>query len=284
MSLFSAFVTSIKGQLWPAGEAKTLQTAHTAALKAAMADIQKWVPQLQVLNTSTWARCDRFWEDAKSVVEWPNGIIKRIYTVVSGETGGTEWRDKVFYDSASFLDVERRAKRLIEQADTPPNTGLPALNYGFRYEESSVDSDIGRARNGLWAIYRRRLYVAPWLQSNELLVAEWDGVKTSYADADVIDDDLWENDVIEAIKYYVMWQHELYFGDPKLAANFMVLYNEKRADLMVIFNERTRQQPVQSIPEAVTSLTTDQIEDDDDAAEDADVECSPLPSNLEGME
>lgn len=274
MSLFSAFIATLRADIWPAGEPSNLRTAHTGYIKAAMTDLQKWIPELAVQNVSQYARCDRFWEDAKSVIEVPNGVIKRVFAIVN-----EDWRDKVFYDSSNFLDVERWAKRLID-ADTPENTGLPALTRGFLYDESAVDSDIGRARAGAWAVHMRKLYIVPWLQSNEILVIEWQGVKTTWADADVVDDDLWTVDVMEAIKYYVLWQHELFFGDPGLARNWMQMHNERRGDLMVTFRERTKQQEAQPIPESITHLTTEETEDDDEAAEDADEECEDLPETL----
>lgn len=278
MSLFSAFIATLRADFWPEGEASNLRTAHTGYIKAAMTDLQKWIPDLAVQNVSQYARCDRFWEDAKSVIEVPNGVIKRVYTIVN-----EDWRDKVFYQSATFLEVERIAKRLYE-AETPENVGYPALTRGFLYEESAVDSVIGRSRVGSWAVHMRKLYVAPWLQSNEILVIEWQGVKSTWADADVVDDDLWTVDVQEAIKYYVLWQHELSFGDPGLARNWMQMYGERRGDLMVTFRERTKQQEYQSIPEAVTMLSNEEADDDDEAADDADVICPDLPDELPGDE
>jgi hypothetical protein len=280
MSLFSAFIAALRLEIWPAGEAKTLRPAHTGYIKAAMTDIQKWVPQLQVNNTSTYARCDRFWEDAKSVVEAPIGELRRVYTIVSGEDGGEEWRDKVFYDSSNFEAVERWAKRLITEAVTPPNTGLPALSRGFRYEEASVDSAIGRARKGAWAIWRKNLYVVPWLQSNELLVLEWDGVKSVWADSDVVDDEIWTEDVREAVSFYVKWKHECFFGAGPNSAEaraWKAQYDERVSDLMITWRDRTKQQKSFEVPEAVTHLTVEQIEDDADPAADADTPCPDLP-------
>lgn len=276
MSLFSAFIALIRADIWPAGEAKTLRTAHTGYVKAAMADMQKWIPDLQVLNTSQYDRCDRLWEDAKTVIEAPNGVIRRVFAITNAE-----WRDKVFYDSSNMTEVERWAKRLVD-AETPDNTGLsPALTRGFKYDsDTTIDNEAGRARIGKWCIYRRKLFLVPWLQSNEVLVIEWDGIKTTYADADVINDTLWTADVIEAIKYYVKWQHELWFGDAGLAREFKANYDGKLADLMVVFRERTRQQEVNPVPEAVTHLTSEMVEDDDADPTDGGGACAALPSEV----
>lgn len=267
MITFANLVIALRAELWPSGEAKTLRTAHTGYFKAAMADIQQWVEQLQQHNISIYARCDRLWYDAMSVIAVPNGKVARVFSIVNDE-----WRDKVWYHSSNYHALTRIAKRLYEAVT--PSTGL---SFGYEYSEEDVDSTNGRSRAGEYAIERGKLYVAPWLQSNEKLVIEWEGVKTAYADADEIDDAIWDKSVQEAIKYYVQWQHELYFGDPNRAGLFERLYSEKRADLMTIFNDRTRQQEAKPVPEAVDHLTQDAIDDDDDAADDAGEACeTPL--------
>lgn len=267
MTPFSTFLSTLRSQCWPDGEAKTLRTTHATFFQAAMADIQKYVPQLQAINISTYARCQRLWEDAKTVLgSPPNGHVDRVYTIVN-----EEWRDKVYYHSANFHTIERWAKRLFE-AVTPDNG---TVGYGFRYEDADVDSDIGRARAGAWCFHRGKIFVTPWLQSNEVLVIEWRGIKTTYEDADQIDDEKWSIDVQEAIKYYALWQHEFYFGDRIQARDLKAMYDTKLSDLMVEFRERTKQQPVQEIPEMVDHLTTDAMDDDDEPADGVEVACDP---------
>ena len=83
------------------------------------------------------------------------------------------------------------------------NVGLPGLDSGAgaRYAEASTDKACGRARCGLWAIHRRRLNIVPWIQSNEDLVVEWDGVKHDWAAGDMLDNDnVWTPDVAAAVK------------------------------------------------------------------------------------
>jgi hypothetical protein len=267
MITFLALLTQLRAEIWPDGEAKTLRTAHTGYFKAALTDLQKWIPELQQHNTTVYERCERLWEDAKTVVTAPNGIVTRVFTITN-----EEWRDKVWYQSSNFLMIERWAKTLWE-AVTPENTGFTALNFGFKYEEAEVDSDIGRARVGIWCIHRGNLYVAPWLQSNEKLVIEWEGVKTSWVDADQLDDDLWSNDVQEGLKLYILWQHEFYFGDRIQARELERVYREKLSDLMVVFRDRTKQQPLQEIAESVDYLSQDMLDDDDEAADGVETPC-----------
>lgn len=266
MITFSALLTALRAQIWPAGEPKNLQSAHTAYFKAALVDIQQSVLQLQQFNYSIFSRCDRLWYDAMSVVEAPpNGVITKVFAIVN-----EEWRDKVYYRSSNMQYMTRLAKKLYA-AETP---GTAMLSHGFHAEDESADSTAGRSRYGYWAIDRRKLYVAPWLQSNERLVLEWSGIKNTYEDSDTIDDRYFDAAVQEAVKYYVQWQHELWYGDAGRAASFNREYILKRAELIHTWRERTEQQPAQDVPESVTYLTAAALEDDSEEA-DVDVDCNP---------
>jgi hypothetical protein len=258
----------LRRELFPAGEAKNLQIPHDAYFVAAMIDIQRWVECLQVNNASQFAACDAYWENAKTVVEAPKGIVKRVFTVANDD-----WRDKVHYWSSNFNDMECWAKTLMLACPTPLNTGLTKLQQGFKFAEDSTDGSTtrsrlsgmasGRARTGIWAIYRKRLYVAPWLQSNEVLVVEWDGKKDDWIDTDIVNTKYWTPTVEEAIKLYVRYSHELYFGDKREGGILKQLYNEKISDLIFDCREETRQQEKQVCDNGEGETVT-QAELDDD--------------------
>lgn len=270
---WSTLRTTLRSEIWPAGEAKTLRTAHNGYFALAMSDVQKWVgPVLQVLNTTIYDRCDMFWWDACTAITAPNGIVRRIYTIVNDN-----WRDKVFYQSSSFQKVLERSKRNYA-AETPP----VHVQYGQYYADVSVDSDVGRARDGIWSIDRRKLFLAPWLQVNEKLIVEWDGIKTEYADNDQINDEIWTRDVLELVKLFVLWKDEFYWGNRAKSAETKKMYDDALSDMMVVMRERTRQQQAVPLPESVTTLTSEEIENDADEAEDPgpDDVCSPAPTVL----
>lgn len=235
MQTFAQLKAKIKGRLWPAGEQTTLITPHDAAFQAALLDLQKWVPCLKQFNVSTWASADRQWENAKTVVNAPYGKIRRVYTVAGGLD---RWRDRVFYRSGTFHEIGCWARRLYG-ARTPANAGLPVLPFGFKQEEAASDWQYGRARQGLWAIDRKRLYIAPWLQSTELLVVEWDGEKNAWLDSDGVDETYWRPDAEAAIEYLVGFRHHLWYGDRSLAPDLLKLYEKARADLMYWCREFT---------------------------------------------
>ncbi len=256
MKTFKEFTDTLRGEIWPSGEAKTLKASHTTQFMAAFVDLQKNIICLQQYNTSVYPKCARHWEDGATVVPQTNGVVRRIFSIANDD-----WRDKVWYWSANYLDMQRWQKRLWEAA-TPENVGLQSLPQGFRFDDGTVDSDLGRARVGIWAIYRHRIYVAPWLQSNEKLVVEWDGIKDKWEDVDGIDDTWWTKDVQEAVKLYVKARHEKDYGDYALGERLERDYNLKRADLMLECRKKIEQQQQHELPESNTFLTAAEIEDD----------------------
>lgn len=278
MQLFSAFKQRLRAELWPSGEARSLRPSHDSFFNAAMMDIQKWVPCVRQHNVSTWLFADTYWDNAKTVVNAPWGKIKRVYTVAGGLD---RWRDKVRYRSSNFEEIQCWSNRLFN-AITPTNTGLPALSLGVRYAHESQDSTLGRARIGSWAVDRKRLYVAPYLQSSEMLVVDWDGLKPKWLDSDGVDDTYWTTDYEEAIKYFVQFRHEFSYGDRSIAKDAKALYDAALADLIHTCRENTKQQhdytcDASSGGEGFVGLQTpggsgsgggDATDDDDDPTED----------------
>lgn len=270
MQTFLDFKARLRAELWPSGEARSLRVVHDGYFNAAMLDIQKWVPCVRQFNTSTWEFGNTFWENAKTVVNAPWGKIKRVYTVA----GGTDrWRDKVRYRSSIYAEIECWANRLFK-AITPTNSAsLPALQLGTRYANATQDSLGGRARIGIWAIDRKRLYIAPYLQSTETLVVDWDGLKSKWQDSDGVDEIYWTTDYEDAIKLYVMWKHESFHGNPQLARGFKLDYDAALADLTYICRENTKQQHDYTCDsgsggQETIGLSQANIDDDDDPTED----------------
>lgn len=260
MKTFLEFTNKMRGEIFPAGEAKQLKLAHTAFFKAAMIDIQAWVPCLQQYNTTQYPFCSTHWDDAKTVVSQPPGVIRRIYTIANDD-----WRDKVFYLSSNFRDINCWSNSLF-QADTPLSD---KLQQGFYTANKNTDTLYDRARTGIWAIYRHRLYVAPYIQSNEVLVVEWDGVKSDWADSDGVNTTWWTPDVEEAIKYYVSWQHNLFYGDKQVGELFEQKYDEALADMIYACREMMRQREDEVCGDSNVSRYVTQGDLDDDVVPDA---------------
>lgn len=224
----------LRGVLWPDGEAVSLRTAHDGFFKEAMMELQKWVECLRQHNVSTFDFSTTFWHDGKTVVNAPFGDIRKVYTVANDD-----FRDAVIYRSATIEEMECWARNLWS-ATAPTTAEGEELELGYHPADLTSDSAVGRARVGIWTVYRNRLYVGPWIQSSEKIVVDWDGEKTDWADTDSINQTYWTFDVEAAISYYVGYKHEIFYGDKAEAGKYDALFKEKLSDLIWKCREYTR--------------------------------------------
>lgn len=270
MQTFGEFITKLRGELWPSGEARSLVANHTALFKSAMLDIQNWVPCVRNFNVSTWNFADTNWEDAKTVVNAPWGIIKEVYTVAGGQD---RWRDKVRYRSSTYKEIKCWSSNLY-CASTPTSPILSGIYpQGTRASHVSQDSPYGRARIGIWAIDRHRLYLAPYIQSTEMIVVVWDGIKTRWQESDGVDETYWTEDYEDAVKNWVMWKHEHFYSRDRAAAkDAKDSYDSILADLIYRCRERTKQQYDSACDSSsggseLVGLSQDTLGDDDDSSD-----------------
>lgn len=234
MQTYAQFKDKIKRRAFPAREPDNLVAGHDAMFETGMLLLQQWVSCLKEYNTNTYESADRLWDGAKTRVQMPNGQIRRVYTVA----GGTDrYRDRVYYRSRNWKEIECWARNLVN-AETPP---LPDLGFGVRAESAESDWEHGRARQGIWAHYRGNLYLAPWLQTYEQLVVEWDGEKEEWQASDGVDPRLWRKDAENAMLLYLKWQHELHYGDIAIANTLEKQFDKALAALMHWCRENTRQ-------------------------------------------
>jgi len=241
MISYGDYKQKMRKALWPhPGEAESLVEAHDHFFLEAMIDLCKWVRCLQQNHTDVHAACSTYVQCGLTVFAAPYGEIKRVYTIVNGD-----WCTKVMYEPANFNRVNGWSQRLLKTFVAPANVGWPALQQGFRYPEASTDSVCGRSRAGIYANHRKRLYIAPWLQSNESIVVEWEGVKTNWKDSDLLDETYWTPDVAAAIKLFVLWSHVRDFGiydtSPGEVNTTRANYESARADLIYWCEQRTRE-------------------------------------------
>lgn len=81
----------------------------------------------------------------------------------------------------------------------------PGLPLGHHYQpQASTDSRYGRSKHGVWSLERGRIYIAPWLQSTETVIVEWDGIKADWDALDIVVDNA---QLKRAVRYYVLWNH-----------------------------------------------------------------------------
>jgi len=239
---FAQFKTDIRNQTWASGEAENLVSGHNLIFQEAMADISKWVECEQERNVNVVPFCASFFKCGMTVIPAPRGIIKRVLTIANDEHC-----DPVFYEQKDWPAPECLARNLIIEWQQPDNTGLPVLPLGFKEAEATSDrnaSDVvfDRARNGVWSIYDGKIWIAPWIQSNEKVIVEWRGIKTYWEDEDLVNE---AQDYRKTVKLYLQYGHERDYGDP-IKANQIHnpiktgTYDEALADLIWQCREETK--------------------------------------------
>ena len=196
----------IRAKIWPgvSGEARNLVEAHNEFFQDAMFDAVKYVTCLQENHTDVHPQCATYVDCAMTVIEAPPGKIKRVYTIANDD-----WCDKVFYDPVTIHELRCWAKHLETTFEAPLNENMPVLSGGMKVAGSSSDVVGGRMRTGIFALHNGRIYVAPWIQSNEKLVVEWDGRKEKWNDDDLVDtsERYFNRNVKKYIEHFVEHAH-----------------------------------------------------------------------------
>ena len=238
MTTLEQLSKSVRADIWASHEQEQLVTPHKHAVLEALGIIQKAVECLQADNANVIRFCNTFFKCGVSICDAPRGVIRRVYTIEDDD-----WCDPVYYRQATIEEVERF--RLADRDyEEPSNTGLPTYPKGFKVAEDTTDAEAGRARCGLFAIHKGNIHLAPWIQSSESIVIEWDGIKDfgAWTDADPLDD---ATDLRMAVKLYVQYAHERDYGDRQAALLFhnpqrTGTFDEALSELMWQCREETR--------------------------------------------
>jgi hypothetical protein len=253
-------------------------------------DIQSVVDCAQQDNTDLVPQCATFYECGLTVLQAPRGNIKKVSVIDKTDpvthkedpTLPDNYCSEIPYNQVDSCHVRRYlAARggccglgfffgldpfLCGKAfPIPTDEGLPAglkpLPLGFHYAQTSTDRVLTngqgyRARMGIWALERGKIFVAPWIQSTETVIIVWDGIKRKYADDEAVDDDPL---LQTAVEEWVRWHHaDRYDKDEAEAARAAVAYDMARSALIHQCREETRVrecEPTQARG-SVASLTT----------------------------
>lgn len=234
---YGDFKLKIRKIIWPfPGEAKSLVDCHNNYFDQAMIELGQWVdPCLRVNHTSVFPADCTFVDCGLTVLNAPVGVIKRVYTIANNG-----WCNRVNYRSSNYNKLRCIANNLL-LTWTPPATTV--VQKGIQKPSSSTDATLGRSRVGWWAIDRKRLYIAPWIQSNESIVVEWDGWKKEWSNDDVLDQDYWDASAEDAVESFVRWKHEMnHTGNLVQARVYEEEYRDNLANLMFWCKEQTKEQ------------------------------------------
>lgn len=251
---FGALKDELKALIWPNGVPENLVAPIDKYFEDAFMDVQKYVTCLQDWHTDVFPACSTFFKCGLSVFDAPKGAIRRVRTFQG------EFCDPVTLIPSTFQEVNCWSRRFLDRVSAPANAGLPALPMGFKYPETTTDSVFGRALTGLWTLDRGRLYVAPWLQSMESVVVEWDGLKTKFSDTDLLPDD---QGLKRAIRLYVQKEFARDFERDLVAKKDLVGdWLDARGDLIYVCEQEKHLPPQEFCPAEVASLWLHRLEDE----------------------
>lgn len=248
MLTFGQLKAQLRAIIFPAGEAENLIARHDASFLDAMIDLQRWVECYQRRNTNVYPFCTTLFECGRTIIDdAPRGRIKRLYTIA-----GDEWCSKIYYLQREYADVENWSRNLLSVTAPTNDPSKPALPQGYRYANKSTDAVCGRGRDGIWAIHRSRIYVTPWIQSNETVVIEWEGIKREWKDEDPVEEG---PDFRRAVQNFVLMDVTLQDDcDDRKALFYKAEYEAAKADLIHECREETRVRKAEK-PSATTAIT-----------------------------
>lgn len=231
---FAQFRTEVLTETYPIGVPDNLLTSVNGYFPDTLIDLQRWVKCLQQHNTNVVSACNTYYDCGLTVVDAPKGRINRVYTIANGD-----WCDQVTYTQVTYAQVRAGTSLLIIDNVPPAQPQRPPLPMGVLYADAVSDDLVqSRARRGDFAIHRGRLYLLPWLQSNEQLVIEWEGIKTEWSDDDIVD---YDRPTKLAVQHSVRAK---YYGDfTQDNANYVkynALYENQRADLIYECRQETQ--------------------------------------------
>ncbi len=227
-------------------------------------DVQRWVDCLQNNNTHLVPQCATYFNCGLTSFDFPRAKIMRLSVIdkINPETGkedataADDHCSEIEYTQVdpchmreylghtrtpccasfslgSFFAIPAEwcgnKHRVPVPTDEGVPDGLPALQLGYHYPQSSTDGTC-RARAGVWAVENGRVLVAPWIQTTETIVLKWNGIKRDWVDADLVDDD---PGLFRAVELFLRWEHARDWDlDPQKASAYQLDYSRALADLM----------------------------------------------------
>lgn len=200
---FELFVSGISRTVFPEGEAENLVRNHRQYITDSLIDLQQKIPCLRVQHRERVSMAATYTECNASVYSAPRGFISQIYAVTQDNCCSKRYFQPIDAEEMDqLLKDNQNCGTLIEPtyyyySDAYGYTDYP--DYGCLYYGDSSGATDQRYRpiTSYSALKNGLLYLYPWLQSNEVLVIEWDGIKRSWKDTDEVSFDREVQDAVE---------------------------------------------------------------------------------------
>jgi len=236
---FSELKARVVADAWPLGAPENLTGLLDGYVLSGLIEIQRLIKCFRYRHDDVYDQCRTYWHSGATVIGAPRGDILRVYTVENVNDTAT-WSRPVPYRAVSFPEFRRwqaawRSRWSSAMLKAPADSGLP---LGFEAASDVSDASSGRALAGIYALEEttRRLYVGPWIQSNEKLVVEWQGIKRDWADGDLTPSD---EDFIRLLRLWIEREYGRKWASSDLAIREMA-WKEALADMAVTCERESR--------------------------------------------
>lgn len=213
---------------WPNGVPENLVDAIGNYVVSALIEAQRMIPCFCYRHDDVYEACNTYWNCGATVITAPAGRILRVYTV-----DNSEWCRPVVYRQVSMAEFRRWQAKWKSRWDKsmylPPASGAK-LPMGFDVPTTTSDAVCGRAWSGICALEpsSKRLWVGPWIQTTESLVVEWQGIKRTWSDGDIVPEG---EDFIRLIRLFVEREYGRKWASDDLAIRERA-FNEHQALMM----------------------------------------------------
>lgn len=235
---FSELVGELRADIWPEGVPESLAGPIGKSFEAGVTHLQRYVPCLQNRNIDRYAQCATYFQGGKTVFPAPKGRIQRVYTIL-GKSGEEIY--PALFKQVTKDELECDSLKHLSMIYPPLNLANEDLPMGFKYPEKDSDYMVDatgakkttkhyRSVIGRWAVEKEKLYVSPWINSDEIVVVEWDGVKNSFSSDDIITDNV---DFKRALRLFVQRETARDFDADYERYRYMTIdFNEALGDLI----------------------------------------------------
>lgn len=195
---FAEFSAARRLAVFPEGEAEELVENHKKWVLDALIDLQLKIPCLQDKHFDTVEFDSTYWSCGASVVEAPRGYIHSFSTALADDLCSKVRRFPVTMDEL-LCKVDDFKNCGLYQApdvggylaeDLPPDVQLPSATVDLRY----------RPLTGWYTLQDGRIWTFPALQSTEVAIIEWEGIKRLFADEDEVE---WDREVEQTVEFYL---------------------------------------------------------------------------------
>lgn len=237
-------------QIWPSGAPENLldrnsefpdvPSAIEQLFQEATGDIAKWSKCEQQNNVNVVNFNKTAYKGGMTILKAPRGAISRVFTVTDAD-----YNNPIFYRQVEWPLPETWSRHIAQSGASV--VGFPKLPLGYMAADESTDSLCGRSRVGIWCIHQGNIFIAPWIQSTERVVIEWNGIKEFWMDDDIVTNEA--QDYRKAVKLFVQFGFERDYGQPEKAALYLVRrpgfpdigwYADALADLMWQCDQETK--------------------------------------------